>query len=162
MGDNPHQALDSVRKIFKESKLIPLLQKITLLRDKIIFAGWISEVGEIINYYRACEVFVLPAVGKEGFGKVVIEANAVGKPVVANKIGGIPDAIQHGENGFLIEPGNWNIFSDRIISIFEDENLRSYMQMKAMDIVKERFDWSIITRKYYDLFFKISQSRMDD
>ena len=152
VGGNPDQALYNVGDIKKELQVIAKKEG---LHSNIVFVGWVYEDEEIINYYRVCDVCILPAIGIEGFGKVIIEANAVGKPVVANNIGGISDAIHNGENGFLIEPGDWNNFSNKIISILKDEELREEMKVKAINLVREKFDWQIIAERYLKVFERI-------
>jgi glycosyltransferase involved in cell wall biosynthesis len=64
----------------------------------------ISEEG-LLNAYRAADIFVFPSLA-EGFGQVLLEALASGLPIIATTRTAAPDLIRHGEEGFIIEPGN--------------------------------------------------------
>ena len=68
----------------------------------IIFVGH-SEY--IWYYYRAFDIFVLPSLS-EGLGIALLEAMAMGKPVIASDIGGIREIVKHNRNGYLVSPGN--------------------------------------------------------
>lgn len=79
------------------------------ITDRVHLVGYVDE-EQLIEYYDVCDIFVmsskyLPQRGNvEGFGIVYLEANAMGKPVIGTKTGGIPSAINHGETGLLAEP----------------------------------------------------------
>ena len=91
--------------------------------DKVKFLGWRDDVHEIIPVF---DLFALPSLN-EGMGRVLVEAMAAGKAVVASNVGGIPDLVHHGQNGFLVEPGDVNGLSAAIEKLLADENLRREM-----------------------------------
>ena len=64
------------------------------INDKVRFLGWRPDVAEVMSTF---DVFVLPSLN-EGMGKVLVEAMAMGKPIIASDIGGIPDLIIHWNN----------------------------------------------------------------
>jgi glycosyltransferase involved in cell wall biosynthesis len=64
------------------------------------FLGWRDDIPEIMPLF---DVFVLPSLN-EGMGRVLVEAMAAGRPVVASRVGGIPDLVRHGETGLLVTP----------------------------------------------------------
>jgi glycosyltransferase involved in cell wall biosynthesis len=70
--------------------------------DQVHFLGWRSDIPEILPLF---DVFALPSLN-EGMGRVLVEAMAAGRPVVATRTGGIPDLVRHGENGLLVSAGN--------------------------------------------------------
>ena len=70
------------------------------------FTGFVPY-EDLKALYSACDIFVLPSF-EEGFGIVLTEAMASGKPLIGSNIGGIPMQIREGWNGFLVEPGNEN------------------------------------------------------
>ncbi|MDY6953648.1 MAG: glycosyltransferase family 4 protein, partial [Thermodesulfobacteriota bacterium] len=88
--------------------------------DKVLFLGWRDDIPEIMP---CLDVFALPSLN-EGMGRVLVEAMAAGKPVVASRVGGILDLVQEGLNGFLVEPGNPGALSDAIGRLLSDERLR--------------------------------------
>ena len=69
---------------------------------RVNFLGWRSDIDEIMPVF---DIFVLPSLN-EGMGRVLVEAMAAGKPIVASNVGGIPDLVQHGHNGLLVPPGD--------------------------------------------------------
>jgi glycosyltransferase involved in cell wall biosynthesis len=72
------------------------------LADRVHFLGWRANALEIV---RIMDLVVHPSLA-EGFGRAVLEAMALGKPVVASRVGGLREAIRQGENGFLFAPGD--------------------------------------------------------
>jgi glycosyltransferase involved in cell wall biosynthesis len=67
---------------------------------RVKFLGWRDDIPEIMSLF---DVFVLPSLN-EGMGRVLVEAMAAGRPVVASRVGGIPDLVRHGETGLLVAP----------------------------------------------------------
>lgn len=72
--------------------------------ERVHFRGAVSQ-AELARIFAGARVMVLPSLS-EGLGRVVVEAMLLGTPVIGSRVGGIPDLIQHGENGLLVEPGN--------------------------------------------------------
>jgi glycosyltransferase involved in cell wall biosynthesis len=68
------------------------------LDGKVKFLGWRDDIHEMMH---AFDIFVLPS-RNEGMGRVIVEAMAAGKPVVASNVGGIPDLVRDGVNGYLV------------------------------------------------------------
>lgn len=116
------------------------------------FAGFVEERLKPI-YYRAADVFCLPSVMKhEIFGIVNLEAMACGIPIVASKIGGVPDVVKDGENGLLVPPGDSEALADAIIYLLENEDVREKMGKNGRKKV-EGYSWERIaeeTEKVYE------------
>ncbi|MDZ4246817.1 MAG: glycosyltransferase family 4 protein, partial [Dehalococcoidia bacterium] len=97
------------------------------LENSVFLAGW-AEKGLLRILYNAADMFIMPNVpvngDMEGFGLVALETASCGLPVVASDLEGIKDAIQDGKNGFLLEPGNARIFTDKIKELLENDELR--------------------------------------
>jgi glycosyltransferase involved in cell wall biosynthesis len=72
------------------------------IADHVITAGYREDVAELLSIV---DLFVLPSL-KEGLGTAILEAMAMGKPIVSTRVGGIPEAVQHGVNGLLVPPAN--------------------------------------------------------
>jgi glycosyltransferase involved in cell wall biosynthesis len=98
--------------------------------DKVKFLGWRDDIPEIM---QIIDIFVLPSLN-EGMGRVLVEAMASGKPIVASNVGGIPDLVKNGHNGFLVAPGDVNGLSLAIKKLIEDEQLRLKMGRKGRNM----------------------------
>ena len=94
---------------------------------RVVLAGWRGDIPEVM---RALDVFVLPSLN-EGMGRVVVEAMASGKPVVAADVGGIPDMVRNGETGFLVDPRDPGAMRAAIEKLIDDPTLRAAMGEKG-------------------------------
>jgi len=86
------------------------------ISGNIRFLGWRPDVAEIIS---AVDIFVFPSLN-EGMGRAVVEAMALGKPVVASRVGGIIDIVRDGENGVLVPPADSDELAAAIKSLLAD------------------------------------------
>ena len=93
------------------------------LADKVRFLGWRPDVDEIMGCF---DIFVLPSLN-EGMGRVLVEAMAAGLPIVASRVGGIPDLVKHGENGLLVPPADTSALEKAISSLLHDGARRKRM-----------------------------------
>ena len=112
------------------------------LRSEICDDARITYVGyrrDVENVYRASDVIVVPSRGGEAFGLINIEAGASRRPVVATRDGGIPEVIQHGENGFLVDRDDVAGLVHYTTLLIDDRELRQHMGERARQIVEERF-----------------------
>jgi glycosyltransferase involved in cell wall biosynthesis len=91
------------------------------------------------------DVFVLPSIGGEAFGIVLLEAMVNGIPVVASDIGGVRDLIDNGKNGFLVQPRNYESLILKINIVFS-EFFKTETREYCINFAK-KFDWKIITEK---------------
>ena len=80
------------------------------IAEHVRFLGWRPDVAGVM---AAVDIFCLPSLN-EGMGKVLVEAMAMGKPIVASAIGGIPDLVRPGENGILVPAGDVQALSEAI------------------------------------------------
>lgn len=115
----------------------------SLVRDvpRIHRAGYTQLVEE---YMAAAEVFCLPSY-REGFGLVLIEAGAVGLPVVASRIYGITDAVAEGETGLLHESGDVDDLTRKIETLIEDALLRKKLGEAGRRRASGMFDAEVVT-----------------
>ncbi|PZN11007.1 MAG: glycosyltransferase family 4 protein [Bacillota bacterium] len=92
------------------------------LEEHVTFAGPLPP-AEVAAAMAAADVFVLPSLD-EGLGLVVLEALACGVPVVASRVGGIPEIVQDGDFGLLVPPGDVNALAGAIRRVLEDASFR--------------------------------------
>jgi glycosyltransferase involved in cell wall biosynthesis len=90
-----------------------------VMRDTL-FLGYQEEVAP---YYAAFDAMILPSIN-EGTPVSAIEALAAGRPVVATRVGGVPDVVREGEDGFLVDPGDVDALADRLARLAADPELR--------------------------------------
>jgi L-malate glycosyltransferase len=93
------------------------------LDTKIVFTGFREDIPAIM---AAMDIIAVPS-WTEAFGRVIIEALAVKRPVVAANVGGIPELIQSGKNGYLIPPHQPAVLAESILMLCKDSNLRREM-----------------------------------
>ena len=93
------------------------------LTDRVRFLGWRPDVDELMGCF---DIFVLPSLN-EGMGRVLVEAMAAGVPIVASRIGGIPDLVKDGKNGVLVRPADATALEKIISDLLADEEKRNRM-----------------------------------
>jgi glycosyltransferase involved in cell wall biosynthesis len=101
--------------------------------SKVDFLGWRDDVPEIM---QVLDIFVLPSLN-EGMGRVLVEAMAAGKPIIASRAGGIVDLVKDGENGLLIEPGDVDGLYLAIERLLNDREMRYDMGQRGKVIARE-------------------------
>src|SRR5947207_1924940 len=100
-----------------------------------LFLGYQEKVAQ---FYAAFDALVLPS-GNEGTPVSVIEALAAERPVVATRVGGVPDVVRDGEDGFLVEPGDVEQLADRLAVLARDPELRQRMGRAGRERVLPRY-----------------------
>ncbi len=91
--------------------------------NNIMFLGWRQDVPDVMSTF---DIFVLPSLN-EGMGKVLVEAMALGKPIVASNVGGIPDLVTHNHNGLLFPPADAEGLAHSICVLLHDPVKRKEM-----------------------------------
>ncbi len=114
---------------------------------------WVGHVKDVRPWYRAADMLVL-ASDNESFGRVIVEAMAVGLPVIASRIGGIPEIITDNVNGLLAKPGNPKDFADCINRLFKDEDLKGQLIKNGKKRAKQ-FDMKLHLEKMTKIFNQI-------
>jgi L-malate glycosyltransferase len=130
------------------------------LSDSVELAGWV-EHEQLPTFLGGLDVFALPSTW-EGFGVSAVEASAVGLPVVASNIHGIPDAVRDGVTGLLVPPKSPAAIATAVTRLVEDESLRRRMGLAGRAFVAREYDWKSnaaqMERIYEDLVSGASKS----
>ena len=108
-------------------------------RDSIVLLGLVTQ-AEKFECYARCSVFVMTS-DAEGFGLVYLEANAFGKPVVGTSIGGVPEAIEHGMSGLLVEPDDDDALAEAIVRLLREPGEAHRMGRYGRSRVESEFTW---------------------
>lgn len=121
--------------------------------DELLAANpWVHRVGytqAVEQYMAAADVFCLPSY-REGFGLVLIEAGAVGLPVVASGIYGITDAVVDGETGLLHQPGNVAELAGKLEILIKDPSLRRALGTAGQVRAREKFSVELVSAAMAD------------
>ena len=130
------------------NELKKLTERLGIVKH-IKFVGFVDK-SEKVLYYKSADVFVHPSM-YEIFGIVNLEAMACGVPIVASKVGGVPDVVKDGENGLLVPPKDSEALADAIIYLLENEDVRDKMGKNGWEKVGD-YSWKRIaeeTEKVY-------------
>jgi len=119
--------------------------------ERVLFLGSKTH-AEIVDYYSGADFSVLPSL-MEATSISGLEAMAAGLPLVGTKVGGIPELINDGENGYLCNPADPYDLAEKINRLL-NEDFRTYGE-NSRKTVEKQFDWSIIAQKTYDAYATI-------
>lgn len=118
------------------------------LSSKIIFTGIRDDIPQLL---ADIDVFCLPT-HKEGLGTAILEAMAIERPVVATRVGGIPDSVEDGVTGYLVEPGDSDNLARKISELIDDP-LKSQAMGKAGRLkIEEEFTLPVMAEKTQKLY----------
>jgi glycosyltransferase involved in cell wall biosynthesis len=129
LARHPESFLVLVGKGDHEATLRSLTDSLGL-NGRVLFLGWRPDVEEILP---CLDLLVLPSLN-EGMGRVVLEAMAAGVPIVASRVGGVPDLVWDGQNGLLVPPADSGALKRAICQLFRDEPRRRRMGAKGKEI----------------------------
>jgi glycosyltransferase involved in cell wall biosynthesis len=130
-------------------KLVAHAEKLGI-RDNILFTGYFPD-KKLPKLYQAADVFAFSTF-YENLPFAVLEALSTGLPVVTTCVGGIPEMIDSGKNGFLVQPFNAKELSDRVLYFLEHPAEANEMGFLARKIILERFDWRFIVKKVLKVY----------
>ena len=136
-GDGPTR--DEINKFVTEHKV-----------DK-----WVCFVGveeNVLNFMRAIDVLILPSIDQEDFPNVILEAMALGKPVIASRLAGIPEQVIHEITGILVPPGDAVALADALLRLLKDPILRQQLGQNGRKRFESNFTAEIAVQHYLDLY----------
>ncbi len=113
------------------------------------FLGTQRDIPGILAHL---DLVVLATTTHEAFGRVVVEAQASGVPVVATKVGGVIDIIEDGKNGLLVPPADHKSMADAIMRIFEDTQLAQDLAENAYIKIKEKYTVELMVKNTLDVY----------
>ena len=122
------------------------------LRDSFLITGWVNDP---FNYICNFDVAMLMS-RWEGFGLVLPEYMLIRKPIVASNVDAIPEIIQDGVNGLLVEREDYYGAAEAVVRLHDDPELREYLVENEVKIVKERFNVERTAREHRDLFMQLT------
>ena len=108
------------------------------------------------RFLKVFDIFVLPSIS-EGMPICLLEAMASGCPIVASSVGGIPQMIENGKTGILVEPANVDALSNSILHLLGNELMRNSISIEENRVVRERFCALKMTKTYEHLYLREKQ-----
>jgi glycosyltransferase involved in cell wall biosynthesis len=118
---------------------------------RVKFLGWRNDIEQVLPLF---DILVLPSLN-EGMGRVLVEAMAAGKPIVASKVGGIPDLVKHDHNGLLVPPGNEKALAASIKQLINDPRKAKMMGQRGRELCTQ-FSLEAMLEKVDKLYCELS------
>mgnify|MGYP000616119900 CR=1 FL=1 len=123
------------------------------MQSHVEITGFVSE-ADLRALYALADVFVLPS-REEGFGMTVVEAMAAGTPIVATRVGSVPNVVEPGQHGFVVAPGNIAELADGIERLLENTEARNHMGDRARQRA-EAYSWRSITNEFTSIYERVA------
>lgn len=139
----------------REVKALEALIEDNKLSGKVRYLGYIENAGNTLTPYLS--LVVLPS-ASEGLGLTLVEAIANGVPILATRVGGIPEVLVDGENGYFIERNPLDI-ANKIKRVFDDEPLRKSMGDRGIEKYLNEFTVDRMGEEYMKIYSRLSDRR---
>ena len=127
--------------------------------DRVSFLGLRDDVEDLIDQ---SDIFVHPAIWAEAFGFTIAEAMASERAVIASRVGGIPELIEHGRSGILVEPGDVSALTAALDRLSEDASFRLELGQNARRRAVDKFDLKRSVRSHLDWYESLIMGRAGD
>ncbi len=121
------------------------------LHGAIQFLGIRHDIPEVL---ATCDVITLPS-SREGLPMVLLEAMAARKPVVATRVGSVPDVVTDGESGFLLSSGDTHALAGALCVLVQDSNKRNVLADEGYKIVERRFNFARTLQMYQEVYARV-------
>lgn len=117
---------------------------------------WLGERNDVKNLLEASHIMAFPSYYREGVPKSLIEASAIGRPIITCNSTGCRDVVENGINGFLIEPKNSIQLADRLRKLIDDSALRKKMGKAARDKAEKEFSIGQVIDTHINIYNELS------
>jgi glycosyltransferase involved in cell wall biosynthesis len=149
LGDGPER--ESLLRLVRELRL----------EEVVILTGHRSDVGDVL----AASDVVASSSAYEGSPLALMESLGAGKPVVATRVGGVPEIVRDGVEGFLVPPGEPAALAEKLVALLRDPELRARMGAAGRDRQRTEFDVQVMVRRlenlYESLFARTARARSE-
>lgn len=127
------------------------------LREVVRTVGWVTGIDKV-RLVTSCDVYVLPSY-REGVPVSILEAMAAAKPVVTTPVGGIPEVVEDGVNGYLVQPGDVTALASRIVALLEDPALRQEMGRRNQARVQATSSLATVVEQLASVYDSVTAER---
>jgi glycosyltransferase involved in cell wall biosynthesis len=152
VGDGPQRIM--LKNLCEELKI----------HHKVTFHGYVNQHSEPEKYMQLLQSFdvfaILSILDSETFGVAAVEAAACSIPVVATRVGGLPEVVEDGITGLLVPPADIEKTADALISLIKSEELRSKMGSNGRNKVLIQYDWKNNLKSMIDLYRSLSKHHL--
>jgi phosphatidylinositol alpha-mannosyltransferase len=125
--------------------------------NDVIFTGWVPQ-EDLPRYYQTADIVCSPATGRESFGLILLEAMAMGKPIVASNIDGYASVATHNGDALMVPPKDKHSLAQALIMLATDAKLRQEMGTRGKTKAAE-YGWDHIARRVMDYYEEILEKR---
>lgn len=125
------------------------------IQDEVVFMGFVADIP---GFLSGIDIFVLPSV-YEGLGVAILEAMAAGKPVIATRVGGIPELIENQVTGFLVPPKDPSALADAISQLLSDKELARRVAERAREQVRLHFTVEEMAKRNEDYYYELLRAQ---
>ena len=152
------QLVDAFRQVyehFPDTTLTIVGSQVSINHPGIKVVGRVS-VEDLNRYYQNATIFCMPS-RNEPFGIVFVEAMAHALPIVAARIGALPDMVADGRNGYLVQAGDEQALAAALERLLESEERRAQFGCRSWQLAQTRYNWHVVgktLRKYIDDYFE--------
>jgi len=120
------------------------------VEEKLVYLGYYPD-EKLPNLYGAADIFVFPSI-YENMPFAMLEALASGLPVITTTVGGIPEVIQNGKNGFLVKPYDSKGLAEKILYLTENPNVASEIGIAGRKTIEVKFNWDNIVKQVLQVY----------
>ena len=124
------------------------------IEDRVLFLGKHRAVEDLLPQ---ADLFLLPS-EEESFGLAALEAMASGAPVIATRAGGIPEVVEDGVSGRLLDVGDVTGMAEAGVQLLKDKDLRERMSSAAFEVVQSRYSTEIVVPQYEAYYERVLSS----
>ena len=124
-----------------------MLRELATDLPNVAFTGWVDNVGD---YLAAFDLFILPS-NKEGIGGILLDAMDRALPIIASRVGGLPEIVKDGVNGLLIDPRSPDQLERAITNLYEDPDLRRALGARGREFSRD-FTADAMAASYLELY----------
>ena len=119
------------------------------------YIKWLGYRTDILNLLKDCHIVAFPSYYKEGLPKSLIEAAAIGRPIVTTNSVGCKDTVVEGYNGFLVPVKDSDALADRLKILIENKHLRWEMGKNSRRLAEKYFSIDDVVTKHLEIYGKI-------
>lgn len=161
--------IDAAARVLSQAKDVTFLivgegPEEARLRERIASLGLASHVRmlgfreDLLNVFRSLNLFVIPSVEGDTIPQVLMQALAMGLPVVSTTVGSIPDVVQNGRTGFVVPPRDADALAGRIKALLDDAPLRADMGRRGRAFVEQEYSLSRMLDRLEEVYAKVARA----